>query len=117
VRLPASELWLLNELWNKDKHRALIVLDRPTWKDTFIISTRDGRDLYAGEIKDNPKDDPDILLRLDSKSDSIVDFNANPPLHVTFGEARPLQGYDVMNVLVRLHRYVVGLIPALERFL
>jgi hypothetical protein len=112
-----DELWLLNELWNKDKHRALIVLDKPTWRDTFMISTRDGRDLYAGEIKDNPKDDPDILLRLDANSDSIVDFNPNPPLQVTFGEARPLQGRQVMQVLVSLHAYVVRLIPALERFL
>jgi hypothetical protein len=112
-----DELWLLDELWNKDKHRALIVLDRPTWRDTFIISTANGRDLYDGEIKPNPTDDPDILLRLDSKSDSEVSFNPNPPLHVNFGEAGPLNGRAVVQVLVELHRYVTGIVlPGLERF-
>jgi len=114
---PRDELWLLNELWNKDKHRALIVVDKPTWQDTFVISTRAGRDVYEGEIKENPKDDPGILMRLDANSDSIVDFNPNPPLHVRFGEARPLQGREVMQVLVSLHHYVVRLLPALEQFL
>jgi hypothetical protein len=113
-----DELWHLNELWNKDKHRALIVLDKPTWRDTLVISTRDGRDIYDGEIKDKPKDDPDILLRLDATSDSIVDFNPNPPLHVTFGETGSLNGKGVVSILVQLHKYVAGaVLPGLEPFL
>ena len=110
-------LWLLDELWNKDKHRALIVLNRPTWQDTFVVSTLHGRDVYAGEIKPNPPDDPDVLLRLDRESDSVVDFNPNPPLHVNFEEARPLSGRPVVSVLVSLHSYVTGhVLPSLEAF-
>jgi hypothetical protein len=113
-----DELWLLNELWNKDKHRALIVVDKPTWRDTLVISTKDGREMHEGEIKPKPEDDPDVLLRLDAKSDSIVDFNPSPPLHVTFGEARSLKGRGVIEVLVQLHKYVVGVVlPGLEPFL
>jgi hypothetical protein len=113
-----DELWLLNELWNKDKHRALIVVDKPTWRDTLVITTKDGREMYEGEIKPKPEDDPDVLLRLDAKSDSIVDFNPSPPLHVTFGEARSLKGRGVIEVLVQLHKYVVGVVlPGLEPFL
>jgi hypothetical protein len=113
-----DELWLLNELWNKDKHRALIVLDRPTWRDTFVISTLGGRDIYDGEIKSLPKDDPDILLRLDAKSDSVVDFNPNPPLQVNFGEVGPLKGRGVLVTLNWLHKYVGGVVlPGLEPFL
>jgi hypothetical protein len=113
-----DELWLLNELWNKDKHRALIVLNRPTWQDTFVISTVEGRDFYEGEIKTGPYGDPNILLRLDATSDSIVGFNPNPPLQVTFGEVGPLKGRGVLTTLTWLHKYVSGFVlPGLEPFL
>ena len=83
-----------------------------------MISTVEGRDFYEGEIKTGPYGDPNILLRLDATSDSIVGFNPNPPLQVTFGEVGPLKGRGVLTTLTWLHKYVSGFVlPGLEPFL
>lgn len=116
-RLGANDpLWQLNELWNVDKHRTIIVLANPSWSQPVAIAFPDGRDPHPGEVKEPAF--PEIV-RLDADSDALVILGEPGKVRVLFGNDVPaVAGKLVAPALQWMLMYVRGMIlPGLEAFL
>lgn len=116
-RLGANDpLWQLNELWNVDKHRTIIVLANPTWNQPVAIAFPDDRAAYAGEVKEPTF--PEIV-RLDAKSHAVVILGEPGKVRIVFGNDVPaVAGKLVVPTLQWLLMYVQGsILPGLESYL
>ena len=115
-RLGARDpLWQLNEMWNEDKHRTVLVTANPTWNQQFMIATRDGRDMYIGERKDVDPENPAEVLRLDADSDSEVTLAVPGKVDIRFASPAAVANRPVTATLDWILRYVAGaVLPNLE---
>ncbi len=112
----ADPLWQLNEMWNVDKHRTLIVIANPTWNQPIAIAFPDDREAYPGEIKEAVS--PEVL-RLDANSDATVILGNPGKVRVIFGsDIQAVAGKMVVPTIQWILRYVHGLVfPGLEEFM
>jgi hypothetical protein len=111
-------LWQLNELWNEDKHRTLLVVGDPSWSTPLIVATRDGRDTYPGEVKDRDPEHPAEIFRLDAKSDSEVTFGQPRRVEIRFASPAVVAGQSVTSALDWMLRYVsTDILPGVESYL
>lgn len=111
-------LWELNEMWNEDKHRTLLVVANPSWSTPFVVATKDGRDVYPGEIKDKNPDNSAEVFRLDANSDSEVIVGVPGKVDIRFASPPVMVNRVVMPTLGWILKYVSEVIlPGLESYL
>jgi hypothetical protein len=111
-------LWQLNEMWNEDKHRMLLVVANPSWSTPFVVATRDGRDPYEGEIKSKDPDNPAEVFRLDANSDSQVIVGVPGKIDVRFTSPAVMANRVVLPTLDWVFKYVSEVIlHGLESYL
>ena len=111
-------LWQLNEMWNEDKHRTLLVVANPSWSTPFVVATKDGRDTYEGEIKDKNPDNPAEVFRLDANSDSQVIVGVPGKVDVRFASPPVMANRVVLPSLDWIFMYISGtILPGLESYL
>jgi hypothetical protein len=94
-----APLWQLNEMWNEDKHRTLLVVEDFNWTSQFSVSTLHGRDLYEGEMKPTDPENPLEVFRLDAASDSEVTVGRPSNLSVRFGSPEVVEGLAILPTL------------------
>lgn len=111
-------LWQLNEMWNEDKHRTLLVVANPSWSTPFVVATKDGRDVDPGEIKDKNPNNQAEVFRLDGNSDSQVTVGVPSKVDIRFASPPVMVNRVVMPTLGWIFKYVSGVIlPGLESYL
>jgi hypothetical protein len=111
-------LWQLNEMWNEDKHRTLLVVANPSWSTPFVVATKDGRDVYEGETKEKDPNNPAEVFRLDANSDSEVIVGVPGKVDIRFASPPVMANRVVMPTLGWIFKYVSGvLLSGLESYL
>lgn len=111
-------LWALNELWNSDKHRTLIVVADPQWVQPMAIAFPDGRDQFApGELKEADLVNGEVL-RLDGSSTAEVILAVSAPVRIVYGPTAPAVGGKlVLPNLDWMLRSVQEILIGIESFL
>lgn len=110
-------LWALNELWNWDKHRQLIVVANPQWTQPLMIAFPDPKlDFAPGEQKE-PDSLANEILRLDANSDAQATLAQPAPVRIVFKEPAVVSGKPVLAQLEWIKRCVQSVLVDLEAFL
>jgi hypothetical protein len=118
-QVPTPErhkLWILNRLWNDDKHRAPhVAMAMPSSSAVQIVEGN----LDDLEITYNwrPLNDGDEVVRIHKKPGAQVTYKAVISFEIVFGEG-PASGLALIEALIDLHRFVEKeVLPPLARFL
>ena len=111
-------LWALNELWNADKHRNLIVVADPQWVQPMAIAFPDGREQFGpGELKEADSAQGEVL-RLDGASTAEVILAKTAPVRIVYGPSAPaVGGRLVLPNLEWMLRSVQEVLIGIESFL
>jgi len=113
-----AALWQLNELWNEDKHRSLVLVADPSWTSRFIISTLHGRQPYPGEVKPTNPENPSEVFRLDAASDSEITVIQPSKVVVRFASPQIVERLEVMPTLDWMLKDIsLEILPGLESFI
>ncbi len=111
-------LWGLNELWNADKHRNLIVIADPQWVQPMSIAFPDGREQFGpGELKEADSAKGEVL-RLDGASTAQVILAQPAPVRIVYGASAPaVGGKTVLPNLQWMLRSIQEILIGIESFL
>ena len=113
-----AALWQLNEMWNEDKHRNVLVVADPSWTSQFMISTLHRRDPYPGEVKPTNPENPSEVFRLDAASDSLVTAGRPSKLVVRFASPQIVERLQVVPTLEWMLKDIsLEILPGLESFI
>ncbi len=108
-RFVPNDLWLLDELWNFDKHRrlqltlfAVVAFGLGSQGPQFSVEWFEP--LGGGPIR---RETPLFRYKVEPAPGTTVDMKRTPRFAVTLGQGTPAQGEPIVPLLRRLHDYVV----------
>ncbi len=110
VNPAESPAYILERLWNWDKHRAshpaFFALGRETvWFNLHTVPEEASIEPHSFNVE--PLHDNDEIARARViPNDARVDLDANFTIEIGFGERSPIPGAPVMQTLIELRRFV-----------
>ena len=105
-------LWVLNEMWNQDKHRGLI--ENRIWRQNVSFKGVGGP--IVGELRKVGVNDDVAVLKF-FPDDSSVDVEGEGTTAIGIAPGLAWEGGSLVTVLRELSRYVSGLIQRMENAL
>lgn len=113
-------LWILNELWNIDKHRSPHLIGYSMPRNHFLGIKPNGillhADVPAGAFDENP-----ILARFHLRRlppGTEVEIEGKFEVEIVFNEAGPVRGRKITEVLQELYNFVADkVVPPFRPFL
>jgi hypothetical protein len=111
-------LWLLNELWNFDKHRQLILVGSYMYDNRVDITSPTGTIEDVDEYRGAVAGDVVLASFRVSPPEAPVMFKGEHRFDVVFEKMGPVGERHAYNTLLDIHQFVSSrVIPAFEPFL
>lgn len=109
-------LWVLDRLWNLDKHRATHPAFHAFSRKLGYVVSHQGSEVTGMGFKDGPLKDEEIFARVSAADDA--QFEARFAFEVGFDEGRGMPGWSLLDSLTELRFFVREVaFPALQPFL